>query len=231
MKISVIAFDADDTLWENENHFQEIEGDFCSLLSSFGSKEDISAKLLEVEMKNLPYYGFGAKGFTLSMLETAERIMGHQLEVSLVQKILGFGKYLLDMPINLLSGVEETFDHLHGKFPLCLITKEDLLDQERKEKKSGLGRYFSEVRILCDKREIDYEGFLRQISCRPEGFLMVGNSMKSDILPVIPMGGHAAYVPFTYTWAHEVHQEKVEHERIYACKEISEILHVIREVY
>lgn len=203
MKPHIIAFDADDTLWKNETFFQEIEKQYGKLLSGYLTAKEISAELFKTEMQNLRIYGYGIKSFTLSMIETALRITGYKADNVLISQIIEFGKELLDMPVEVLPSVEKVLAALYGKYRLVVATKGDLLDQERKLARSGLQKYFHHVEIMSDKRIEDYRKLMKSLDCTADDFMMIGNSMKSDILPVLELGGSAVYVPFEVTWAHE----------------------------
>lgn len=205
--ISVVAFDGDDTLWINEPFFQETEREFCALLSSYLPPPAVSAALFENEMKNLDLYGYGIKGFTLCMVETVCQLAEQSASLSLIQDTLKLGKQLLHKPVVLLDGVEEVLRALKGRYRLVLATKGDLLDQERKLKNSGLERYFHHIEVMSDKGTTEYRKLLAHLDCPPEHFLMVGNSVKSDILPVLALGANAVNIPFHTTWAHECIQD------------------------
>lgn len=223
-KIEVVAFDADDTLWENELYFQEFEHKFCALLSAYGAPVSISQELFKTEMKNLHMYGYGLKSMILSMIETACRITGGEANVHCVEEIVRLGQELLQKPVTLLDGVEEVLLQLQGKYKLVLATKGDLFDQRRKVMESGLMKYFCHIEIMSDKKEADYKKLLENIGCRPQGFLMLGNSVKSDILPVLELGGYAAHVPYHITWQYEKHEGSVTHPRFIQLKHIKEIV-------
>lgn len=219
--IKVIAFDADDTLWDNESFFQEIERYYTEVLSKYGDAKKISAELFRTEMDNLEYYGYGVKGFTLSMLETALHISKREVPADTLEMIILWGKLLLDMPIELLPDVEETLKALkeRDRYRLVVATKGDLLDQQRKLKRSGLSDYFDHVEIMSDKTEKEYIKLMKTLQVSPEEFLMVGNSLKSDIQPVLATGGYAVHVPFEVMWQHEV-AESFEHPRLMQVKSL-----------
>lgn len=219
--IKVIAFDADDTLWNNEPFFQEIERYYTELLSKYGDAEKISAELFRTEMDNLERYGYGVKGFTLSMMETALRVSKREVPADTLDMILLWGKLLLDMPIELLPDVKETLKALkeRDRYRLVVATKGDLLDQQRKLKRSGLADYFDHVEIMSDKTEKEYIKLMKTLQVSPEEFLMVGNSLKSDIQPVLAIGGYAVHVPFEVMWQHEV-AESFEHPRLRQIKSL-----------
>lgn len=222
--IKVIAFDADDTLWANESHFQDIEVAYCRLLVDYLPAERVSEMLFQTEMQNLEIYGFGIKSFTLSMIETALLISQNNIEPKLIEQIIGFGKELLNMPVELLSDVKSVLNALRGKYRLVVATKGDLLDQKRKLERSGLSDYFDHIEIMCDKQVPDYVGLIKQLDCEPNEFLMIGNSIKSDILPVLEIGGKAAHIPFHVTWAHEHVDETVSHPGFIRLNRLTDIL-------
>jgi putative hydrolase of the HAD superfamily len=202
-KIKVIAFDADDTLWVNETYFRDAEKEFAQLLSGYETENKIDQELFKTEIKNLPIYGYGIKGFILSMVECALELSNYQLEQKSLEKILNIGKEMLEKPIELLDGIEEVLQSLHGKYKLVVATKGDLLDQERKLEKSNLLKYFHHIEVMSDKKEKDYQKLIQHLDIHSSEFLMIGNSLKSDVLPLIAIGSSAIHVPFHTTWAHE----------------------------
>lgn len=224
MSIKVVAFDADDTLWVNEPYFRKTEEAFCQLLEGYLSLHDLERELMRTELDNLPLYGYGVKGFTLSMVEAAIRITSGTLSVEIIDKILDLGKSLLNEPIELLDGVEDVLENLQGKYRLVVATKGDLLDQERKLRKSGLGKYFHHIEIMSEKDDANYLKLIRHLDIKPGELLMVGNSLKSDILPVLNIGGSAIHVPYHITWAHEQINHTIEHEKFSTVESINRIL-------
>ncbi len=230
--IKFIAFDADDTLWVNEPYFREAEAEYCALLSRFAPPEEIIATLYEVEMKNLAPYGYGAKAFTLSLMETAIGFSNASTAAPLTPtemgKIIEIGTSLISIPIEILPGVEELLGKLSGsgKYTLVVATKGDLLDQQRKLRRSGLDRYFHHVEVMSDKNEEAFTSLINRMGCRKEEFLMIGNSMKSDVLPVLNVGGKAIYIPFYSTWEHEKVEGEVIHPNLYTCNSCEDLLEV-----
>ncbi|HUR10500.1 MAG TPA: HAD family hydrolase [Flavitalea sp.] len=222
--IKVIAFDADDTLWVNEPYFQEAENKFCGLLEDYLPHHSVKKELLKVEIRNLPLYGYGIKGFTLSMIETALGVSANNLSIAAITEILQYGKELLEHPIELLDGIEETLQALKQQYRLVVATKGDLLDQERKLKNSCIEHYFHHIEIMSDKQEKDYKKLIRHLDIRPDEFLMIGNSLKSDIIPVLELGGHGIHIPYHTTWAHERVETQVDHENFRQVTHIREIL-------
>lgn len=203
-KIEVVAFDADDTLWANETYFKKTEAEFCRLLAPYADAETVSAALLRTETANVPLYGYGAKGCTLSMVETALALGGGELPPAVISHVLALGRSLLEIPVTLLDGVREALDALRGRYRLVVATKGDLLDQRRKLERSGVAHCFDHTEIMSDKTEAAYAALTATLGVPPERFLMVGNSLRSDIYPVLAIGGRAVHIPFEVTWQHEV---------------------------
>ena len=224
MSIKVIAFDADDTLWVNEPYFRETEDHFCSLLEDYLPHHTILQELFKTEMDNLSLYGYGIKGFMLSMIETASRITNNNLNPNILQKIIVLGKEMLEKPIELLDGVEEVLQQLQGKYKLVVATKGDLLDQERKLKKSGIEHYFHHIEIMSDKQEADFAKLIKHLDIQPNEFLMLGNSLISDVLPVLAIGGHGVHIPFHITWEHEKTDVQIDDPNFKQLKNIKDIL-------
>jgi len=225
--IHVIAFDADDTLWENEPYFREAEELFCDLLKEHLPNHVVAQQILEAQVKNLPLYGYGVKGLVLSMIETLGVITNGKADFAMVEKVMDFGKTILNKPVVLLEGVTEVLESLKGHYRLVVATKGDLLDQERKLKKSGLQSYFHHIEIMSNKKVADYRKLLKHLDCRPENFVIIGNSLKSDVLPVLELGGNAIHIPFHVTWAHEMVEEVPEHPGFFQLNSISELSAVI----
>ena len=201
--VKVVAFDADDTLWVNETYFREAEHEFAKLLSSFETENKIDQELFQTEIKNLEMYGYGIKGFVLSMIECALELSNKDVQGQVIEKIIDIGKEMLTKPIDLLDGVEEVLSSLHGKYRLIVATKGDLLDQERKLENSGLLKYFHHIEVMSEKKEGDYEKLLGHLDIKSSELLMIGNSLKSDVLPLVNVGAEAIHVPFHTTWVHE----------------------------
>jgi putative hydrolase of the HAD superfamily len=220
----VIAFDADDTLWVNEPYFKEAEEKFCALLEDFMPGHSISKELFKTEMQNLSLYGYGVKGFMLSMIETALSVSDNRLNPEIIVRALEYGKALLAKPVELLDGVKDVLDALKEKYKLVVATKGDLLDQERKLKKSGLEKYFHHIEIMSDKQEADYTRLIRRLDIKPAEFVMIGNSIKSDVLPVLALGALGIHVPYHTTWAHEHVLQPVTQPNYVQVSEIREIL-------
>lgn len=201
--IKVIGFDADDTLWANACYFKEVERKFCDLLSGFMPKEELPRELYQTEMSNMEWYGYGAMAFTLSVIETAIRVSQGKISANILAELLEAGKSILDKPIELFPGVPDILPLLSEKYRLVVVTKGDLLDQERKLAKSGLAPYFQHVEVVTEKHEANYRQLIEFMNIKPHEFVMVGNSLKSDILPVLSIGGKAVHVPFHMEWQFE----------------------------
>ncbi|MFC0605821.1 HAD family hydrolase [Winogradskyella pulchriflava] len=206
--IKIIGFDADDTLWVNETYFREAEEEVGRLLSHYETPNKIDQELFMMEIKNLPTYGYGVKGFILSMIEMAIELSNGTVSNKIIAKMLDIGKDMINKPIELLDGVEQVLKALSKDYRLIVATKGDLLDQERKLEKSGLLQYFHHIEVLSEKQEANYQKLLKHLDIKPSEFLMIGNSLKSDILPLVNIGAKAIHVPFHTTWQHEVVNNK-----------------------
>jgi len=203
MPVRVVGVDGDDTLWHNETRFHLTQTALRDLLRRHVPDADVDRRLAEVEMRNLSLYGYGVKAFTLSMLETAIQATDGRIPAADLEVILGWGKKMLGEPTELLDGVEDALQGLNGKYELLLITKGDLFDQESKLARSGLAELFSGVEILSEKNVDAYRSVLRRRQIVPEDFVMVGNSLRSDIAPVVAIGGRGVHIPYPLTWQHE----------------------------
>lgn len=223
--IKVIGLDADDTLWVNETYFRDAEVAFAKLLSQYETLNKIDQELFIMEMKNLPLYGYGVKGFVLSMVEMALELSDNNVSAKTIQAILDIGKDMLNKPVELLDGVEEVLKTLSTKYKLILATKGDLLDQQRKLEKSGLTDYFHHIEVLIDKQEANYSKLLNHLDIKPSEFLMIGNSLKSDVLPLVNIKAHAIHVPFHTTWTHEQVDEKETNGKTY--KTVASLLDIL----
>ncbi len=227
--IKVIAFDADDTLWVNEPYFHQTEKAFCKLLEDFGTTEDVSKELYHIEIENLSDYGFGTKGFMLSMIETALKVSNYSVSQNILRQIIDLGKKQLNKDIELLPGVVKVLENLKKmQYRLIVATKGDLLDQERKLRKSGIEGYFHHIEVMSDKKESDYHKLIKHLDIDAEDFLMIGNSLKSDILPILNLGGNAIYIPYHTTWAHEeMDESKLDQVHYHKVENIKEVLELI----
>ena len=221
----VIAFDADDTLWVNETYFRDAEKKFAKILSKYETVNKIDQELFKAEMKNLELYGYGIKGFMLSMIECALKLSNYSISQHEIEKILTLGKEMLTKPIELLDGVEEVLGELHHKYKLIVATKGDLLDQERKLEKSGLLKYFHHIEVMSEKKEGDYRKLIKHLDINTNEFLMVGNSLKSDVLPLIKIGASAIHIPFHITWSHEeVSLEETKNSNFHTLSQLKDIM-------
>lgn len=225
--IKTIAFDADDTLWHNEPYFDEAQERFCELFQDYASKQEILGKILNHQVQNLPLYGFGIKAFTLSMIETALELTNYSISGKGIEKIISIGKDLLQKPVELLPNVTEVLDKLKGNYKLVVATKGDLKDQHRKLHDSGIGHYFHHIEVLSDKTETDYTKMLGRLDIKATEFLMIGNSLKSDVLPVLNIGGFGIHIPYHTTWEYEKIDFKIKHENFKAIHSIEEILNIL----
>ena len=206
-----IGFDADDTLWHNEVIFEQTHERYRALLAQYHDAATVDRTLFATEMRNLELYGYGIKGFTLSAIETAIELTGGQISAGEIRQLIQLGRDMLAHPVDLLEGVLETLVELAPRYRLVLITKGDLRDQERKLTKSGLARHFQHIEIVSEKNAEAYSRLFVRNGIKPERFLMVGNSLKSDIIPVLQLGGAGAHIPYHITWAAEQVAEPVDH--------------------
>lgn len=230
MSIRVVAFDADDTLWINETYFREAEEKFASLLEDFLPQHAIMKELYRTEIGNLSLYGYGIKGFMLSMIETALRISGEKMPISMVEKIIQIGQDMLTKSVDLLPGVEEVLKSLQGHYRIVLATKGDLVDQERKLQKSGLEGYFHHIEIMSEKKPSDYKKLIGHLDIQANELVMIGNSLKSDVIPVLELGGYGIHVPFHTTWIHEQVEHEVTHERFFTAAHLGEAAGLIQSL-
>jgi putative hydrolase of the HAD superfamily len=199
----VIAFDADDTLWHSESLYATAQEEYRRLLAPYAEAEKIDRVLHQTEMQNLAVYGYGVKGFALSMIEAALELSQHRITGGEIQRVLDLAKQMLSTDVELIEGVAEVIAQLAETYPLMLITKGDLAHQEAKIEQSGLKPYFRSIEIVTDKTPQSYAALLAHHHIDPARFLMIGNSLRSDILPVLAIGGQAVHVPYAITWAHE----------------------------
>jgi putative hydrolase of the HAD superfamily len=231
MPIRVVAFDGDDTLWHNETHFHFTQAALRDLLRGHVPDADVDARLFEIEMANLSLYGYGIKSFTLSMIETAIEITEGTIPASDLRVILDWGKRMLREPTELLEGVRETLLGMSRKHELLLITKGDLFDQESKLARSGLAERFAGVEILSDKNVDSYRKVLSRRGIDAGEFVMVGNSLRSDVVPVVELGARAVHIPYHVTWQHEqVDEDSVPAQgwhRIQSLRELGPLLRLL----
>ena len=229
--ITTIGFDADDTLWHNENLFEDYHRKYCELLSEYHDAKTVERVLYQTEMNNLELFGYGVKGFTLSCIETAIRLTDGAIKAEEIRRIIERCREMLNHPVELLNGVEETIAALSQRFRLLLITKGDLRDQERKIAKSGLAHYFDHAEVVSDKNAEAYARVLQRSRTQADEFLMVGNSLKSDILPVLELGGHGIHIPYHITWEHErVDSPPDEHDNFCELESITQLPQLIDQI-
>lgn len=218
----LIGFDADDTLWDNETFYQASIDAFTGILAAYGSDEQVRRRLDQTEARNIGSFGYGIKSFVLSMIETAVEISNQGIPASAIQQIIALGKGMLTADMTPLDGVEATLSELAQAYPLMLITKGDLMDQEAKLARSGLGKYFNTIEVVSEKTPETYRKILERHQVPPEKFLMVGNSLKSDIEPVCRLGGWAVLVPYAHTWSHEMTtQDEIPSEQFFEIERIA----------
>jgi putative hydrolase of the HAD superfamily len=222
-RLTAIGFDADDTLWHNERFFRLTQQRFAELLADFTDAPRLHDRLLAAERRNLGHYGFGVKGFVLSMIETAIEVTDERVPATVIAELIRAGQDMLSYPIELLPGAEAAIGALAGRYRLVLVTKGDLLDQERKLAQSGLGELFDAVEIVSDKTPATYARVFARHGNGAEHALMVGNSLGSDILPMIAAGGWGAHVPHTLTWALDEAAEPTDRARFFTLSDIGEV--------
>lgn len=229
--IELIAFDADDTLWHTEHLYQEARRQFRELLRPYVAIDTLDDHVHDTEMRNLPYYGFGITSFILSLIETAVEVSGGRITGAEVGRLLEISRQMVSADVELIDEVEETLAALSAEYPLLLITKGDLLHQTGKVARSGLGRYFAGVEVVADKTPEIYREILTRRDVRPERFVMVGNSPRSDILPVAALGGRAIYVPDENTWIYDLVELPDDLPgQIYRVNRVGEVAGLIREI-
>jgi putative hydrolase of the HAD superfamily len=228
--IKVIGFDADDTLWINETFFREAEEKFCDLLEAYMPRHDIMRELFKIEIDNLSTYGYGIKAFMLSMIETTFLISGGKCDSSVIAKIMEIGRSQINMPVENLPHIQSALEKLYGRYKLVMVTKGDLLDQERKLEKSGLAHFFHHTEIVSEKTTKEYAKLFKHLDITPDQFLMVGNSLKSDILPILELGGYGIHIPFHTTWAHELVNVQIDNPRFSTFNNMQEAVEFIETI-
>ena len=209
--LDLIAFDADDTLWHNEIKFAAAQANFRQIMADYHPGNVVDEALNQTERENIRHYGYGVKSYTLSLIETAIRLTDGQIPASVIQKILDSAKEMITDAIEPLEHVEAVLAQLAPAYPLMLLTKGDLFEQDAKIAKSGLASYFTHIEVVSEKNAQVYEALLAKYDIAPARFLMVGNSLRSDILPIVEIGGHAVHIPYHITWVHEVATPSQEH--------------------
>ena len=229
-RLTTIGFDADDTLWQNEHFFRLTERRFAELLADHADPDHLGARLLAAEKRNLGSYGFGIKGFTLSMIETAIEVTNGHVPARVIEQILAAGREMLDHPVETLPHVTDTLERLAATHRIVLITKGDLFDQERKLAQSGLGEFFDAVEIVSDKRQETYQRIFSETGDGPEHAMMVGNSLKSDIVPAIAAGSWGVHVPHELTWVLEHVEAPAEDPRFRVIDTLRDLPGIVDDI-
>lgn len=207
-----------------KSFFRRLKKSFFELLENYLPQHTTARELLQTELDNLPLYGYGIKAFMLSMIETAMRVTNKTIPNEAIETIIGYGKEMLNHPVQVMEGTEDVLTKLKNKYRLVMATKGDLLDQERKLKKSGLEKYFHHIEIMSEKKTADYQKLIKHLDVMPQDFAMIGNSLKSDVLPVLELGGYGFHIPYHVTWAHERVETEITNQRFKKLNSISEIL-------
>jgi putative hydrolase of the HAD superfamily len=227
--ITTVAFDADDTLWANEDHFVSAQAQYQAILAPYRAEWD-AQELYETEQRNLAYFGYGIKGFVLSMIETAIQVTDGAISSLEIGRIIDIGREMVHAPLELLPDVNQVIPALSPHFRLMIITKGDLFDQESKIARSGLADYFRHIEVVSDKTPSAYERILRRYDISPREFVMIGNSLRSDIMPVVDIGGYAIHVPYHLTWQHEHVDVDSHDQRWHTCANLAEVAQWLRDV-
>jgi len=226
-----LAFDADDTLWHSERLYAKMQERFAKMLSSYHNSEWINDRLYQTENKNIKHFGYGIKAFSLSLIETAIELTEGRISSKEIKEIVNWSKEMLNSEVELLPNVSQVISQLSAQYPLMIITKGDLLDQETKIKKSGLANYFRHIEIVSKKTTEGYKTLLKKYNIEPNRFIMVGNSLPSDILPVLELGGNAVHIPYEITWLHETAEPPAnDHPGFYQLKSIGELPSLLERI-
>jgi len=228
--LEVIVFDADDTLWHNEHLFQDTQRRLSELLAPYGTHAEVQAELAVRERRNVRLFGYGIKGFILSMVETAIDMSDREISAAEIYEIVTLGRAMMEAPLQLMDGVEAVLQALHDRHRLLLITKGDLFHQRNKIEKSGLGRYFEHTEVVTDKDAATYRQVFVARGVAPERAMMVGNSVPSDILPVLELGGYAVHIPYAATAEFERHDGELAHPRLYTLQAVTELPALLRRI-
>ncbi|MCP3965229.1 MAG: HAD hydrolase-like protein [Lentisphaerae bacterium] len=226
-KIKVVGVDADDTLWVNQPYFDDAENTYASIMAPYISEDKLLRELLNTQSRNIPIYGYGVKSFVLSMIETACLLSHNKIDAASIQSIIKIGKDIFSKQVELLDHVDDVLKNLKERYRLILMTKGDLLDQKRKLHQSRLKNHFHHVEVMSNKAEEDYAAVFKRNAIVAEEFMMIGNSMKSDIIPVLNLGAYAMHVPYHATWVHEVSQEDLEHPKLLRAESIKAIMNIL----
>ncbi len=227
--INTIIFDADDTLWECEPFFQQTKQFVCYLLKEYADEKTLKELIYKNHIAKLELYGYGIKGYILSLVKTALDVSKMKVSADVIDSIIALGDTMLNDPIVLLPGVEQVLKELKPNYRLMMITKGDLLDQMNKLNRSGLGEYFEKVEVVNEKDEANYQRVFEKMGIEPSNALMVGNSLKSDVLPVVAIGGTGVHVPFEITWDHEKTEKVIDNDRIFEIKVIKDLVELLQK--
>lgn len=231
MQIDLIGFDADDTLWQTEVYYLQAQHSLEKILNQWESIEKINESLYQIQINNLSHYGYGIKAYVLTMIETAVHISGGEIRGEQIEQILNLGKKMLDREVVLRPYVEETLKQLSSSYRMMILTKGDLLDQTNKVKRSGLASFFFAVEVVTDKTPEAYTKILNKHRVSPENFLMVGNTIRSDVEPVLKLGGAAVHIPADTTWEHEIVPGfDTSQNGFYSLKHIGQLVELITQI-
>jgi len=229
-RLEVIVFDADDTLWHNEHLFQDTQRRLSELLEPYATHSQVQAGLALCERRNVGLFGYGIKGFTLSMVETAIEMSERRISAAEIHQIMMLGRAMMQAPLELMDGVEAVLEALRGRHRLLMITKGDLFHQRNRIEKSGLARYFEHTEVVANKDAATYAEVFAARGADPDRTMMVGNSVPSDILPVLELGGYAVHIPYTSTAEFERHQGALEHPRLFTLDAVTELPALVRRI-
>ena len=221
--LKLIAFDADDTLWHTEDMFQQTQSKLGDILQQYAPRDQVDAALGQTEKRNIKLFGYGIKGFTLSMVETAIELSENKIQADQIHEIVMMGKEMLDAPMRLFDGIENVLQQLHGKYQLAIITKGDLLDQTNKVDKSGLTGFFDYVEVVSEKDVPTYESLFVNWEIHPESVMMIGNSIPSDVQPVLELNGHGVHIPYEMTAVHEIHHVDPVHPKFVRLDHVEKV--------
>lgn len=227
----MLAFDADDTLWHNERLYRDVEARFLALMADYAPNDGVRAMLHDLDIRNVPVFGYGIKAYALSMIEAAIESSGGTVPARDLVQIIAFAREMLSAPVDLLPHVADVIPQVAQSHPLMIITKGDLLDQEAKVARSGLAQHFESVHVVSEKNPAVYARIFAEHGLAPERVLMVGNSLKSDVLPVVELGGTGVHIPYHVTWAHEVVPDEVQQQAdFHALEHMGELPDLLRRL-
>lgn len=226
--IKLLAFDADDTLWDCQSHFNSVERAYCKLLADYGTADEISQALFATETADMPHLGYGCKAFTISLVENAIQVSNGKISAGKIMEAVSLGRSLLELSATPLPYVKDTLKDLQerNRYSMVVFTKGEILDQENKLRRSGLAKYFDDAVIVADKTKEEYAKLCRRFGVKIDNFMMIGNSFKSDIEPVLQLGGYAAHIPFHTLWKYEA-AEEYDHERLVRLNRFDELIKIL----